>query len=267
MPTPPEIRNKFESLVEVVGHLRGPEGCPWDKEQTHNTLTQYAIEEAFELAEAIDHEDTAGTIEELGDLLLQVVLHSEIARQEGRFTLNDVIEGITNKMIHRHPHVFADTKVKDSSEVLHNWSLIKEAEKKKENSPFASIPKALPSLIRAQKIGAKTVRYNFDWAKPSDVLNKLDEEVAELKEAISTQSKAHQQEELGDTLFTLVQLARHLDFDAEQSLRQTNQKFENRFSLMRELVQSDQKDFSKLAVSELEIYWQRAKNKIQAESK
>ncbi len=259
MPTPPEIRNKFESLVEVIGHLRGPDGCPWDKEQTHKTLTQYAIEEAFELSDAIDNNDEAGTVEELGDLLLQVILHAEIGRQEGRFTLADVIAGITNKMIHRHPHVFGDVKVSGSEEVLDNWAKLKSSEKKKDASPFASIPKALPALIRAQKIGSKTVRYNFDWSKPQEVLVKLDEEVAELKEALAEKTIVEQQEELGDVLFTVVQLARHLNFDAEQALRLTNQKFEDRFLKMRQLVEDDKKDYSKLAVSDLEKYWQKAK--------
>ena len=258
MQKPPMNTHEFQSLVEVVTALRGPDGCPWDKEQTHKTLTQYAIEEVHELAESIDKEDLPGTIEELGDVLLQVVLHSEIGRQEGRFTLTDVISGITNKMIDRHPHVFGDVKVKDSAHVLNNWAKIKEKEKPKQD-PFASIPESIPALIRSQKIGAKSVRYNFDWENSSQVIEKVDEELQELKEAIATGTKNEQQEELGDLLFSIVQLARHLDFDAEQSLRMANKKFETRFGKMRALVEKDQKDFSNLSVKELENYWTQAK--------
>jgi tetrapyrrole methylase family protein / MazG family protein len=259
VPTAPKILNRFESLVEVVAHLRGPEGCPWDKEQTLRTLTQYAIEEAHEFAEAVDKNDIPGTVEELGDLLLQVILNAEIAKQEGKFTLADVISGITEKMIRRHPHVFGDVKVDDSRQVLENWSHLKEKEKAKETNPFASIPKAIPALIRAQKIGAKTVRFNFDWSKPEEVIAKLDEEVQELKYAIKKQTLEEQQLELGDVLFTVVQLARHLNFDAEQALRLTNQKFENRFVKMREIVANENRNFSDLTIAELENYWQKAK--------
>jgi tetrapyrrole methylase family protein / MazG family protein len=263
VPKPPEITNEFESLVGVVEALRGPEGCPWDKEQTIRTLTQYAIEEAHEFAEAVDKNDMPGVVEELGDMLLQVVLNAEIGKQEKKFTLKDVIAGITEKMIRRHPHVFGDVKVTDSRHVLENWSKQKEEEKAKlkEQNPFSSIPTAIPALIRAQKIGAKTVRMNFDWSKPEEVLRKLDEEVQELKDAIKNESLEAQQLELGDVLFTVVQLARHLNFDAEQALRLTNEKFERRFIRMREIVSSEKKNFDDLTVSELEKYWQKAKTK------
>lgn len=254
----PVNTHEFQSLVEVVTALRSPDGCPWDLEQTHKTLTQHAIEEAHELAESIDQEDLPGTIEELGDLLLQVLIHAEIGRQDGRFTLTDVIDGITKKMIHRHPHVFGEVKVKDSAHVLANWSKIKEAEKPN-SSPFASLPKAIPALIRSQKIGAKSVRYNFDWENPSQVLEKVDEELNELKAAIAGGTQTEQQEELGDLLFSIVQLARHLNFDAEQSLRQANSKFEKRFIKMLELVTTAKQEFSSLTVKELETYWQQAK--------
>jgi tetrapyrrole methylase family protein/MazG family protein len=203
-------------------------------------------------------------VEELGDLLLQVILNAEIGRQAGQFTLADVIQGITEKMIHRHPHVFGDVKVDGSAEVLNNWAKIKDAEKalKSEtipDSPFASIPETLPALIRAQKIGAKTVRYNFDWENSDQVVAKVDEELGELKEAIQEKSPLEQQKELGDLLFSITQLARHLNFDAEQALRMTNKKFEKRFIKMRGLVADDGRDFTKLPVQELEKYWQKAK--------
>jgi tetrapyrrole methylase family protein/MazG family protein len=278
MPRPPVNTSEFQALVQVVEALRGPNGCPWDKEQTHQTLTQYALEEAHELAEAIDLGHKESICEELGDLLLQVVLHSEIARQSGSFTIQDVIQGITGKMIRRHPHVFSDTQVKDSTEVLANWGKIKDQEKKEKiqrtpadkESPFASIPVSLPALLRSQKIGAKTVRMNFDWSDPWQVVEKIDEELAELKEALRSQPDKPQdisipderQKELGDLLFSVVQLARHLDFDAEQSLRLTNKKFERRFLKMRELVENDGKVFADQTTPELEPYWLKAKAQL-----
>lgn len=255
----------FLAFVEVVEKLRGPNGCPWDKEQTHATLTQYAIEEAHELAEAIDQGDTPHIREELGDLLLQVVLHSEIARQDRSFQLEDVIRGVSDKMIRRHPHVFGNTQVSGSDEVMKNWNQIKQQEKadtlanSTKASPFGNIPLSIPALIRSQKIGAKTVRMNFDWERPEQVLEKVEEELGELKEAMSEKSLEEQQMELGDLLFATVQLARHLNFDAEQALRMTNKKFELRFAKMRELVELDHKDFGKLPPAELEIYWKKAK--------
>jgi tetrapyrrole methylase family protein/MazG family protein len=261
MPKAPTNTRDFSALVEVVEALRGPDGCPWDKEQSHKTLTQYAIEEAHELAEAIDSGSREHTIEELGDLLLQVILHAEIGRQETdkqkHFTLNDVIQGISEKMIRRHPHVFGDVKVSGSGEVLDNWAKIKEQEK--EQSPFASIPDSLPALVRAQKIGNKTVRFNFDWENPWQVIEKVEEELGELKEAMREKSQEEQQKELGDLLFSITQVARHLNFDSEQALRMTNKKFEKRFMKMRELVTLDGHDLSKLQVQELEKYWQKAK--------
>ena len=255
-------RKAIDELLRIMARLRAPTGCPWDKEQTHSTLTQYAIEEAHELADAIDRNDKSAIIEELGDLLLQVILHSEIARQEGSFTLADVISGITQKMVRRHPHVFGDVKVKDSQEVLSQWSKIKEGEKadsKSSSNPFANIPQSLPALIHAQKIGAKSVRLNFDWANAQDVFKKVEEELREVEETLSTKDTKAQQMEIGDLLFSVVQLARHLNFDAEQALRLTNSKFITRFMRMRELVDKDGKIFSNLNVQDLETYWVKAK--------
>ncbi len=255
---PPKETRTFSALVQVVEALRGPNGCPWDKEQTHATLTQYAIEEAHELAEAIDQNNMPGIVEELGDLLLQVVLHAEIGRQSGQFTLEDVIQAITEKMIRRHPHVFGDTKVSGSGDVLTNWSRLKE--KERANGGWASsIPVTLPALIRAQKIGDKTVRRGFDWSTATEVLGKIDEELAELRAAIEKKDLENQQEEIGDVLFTVVQVARHLHFDAEQALRMTNRKFENRFRKMFDLIERDGRSREELPLAELEKYWQKAK--------
>lgn len=260
MPTPPKNLSSFESLKQVVTDLRGPEGCPWDKEQNHQTLTQYAIEEAHELAEAIDRGEKDNIVEELGDLLLQVVLHAEIARQNGDFAIDDVIFSITEKMVRRHPHVFSQTKVSDSQEVVKNWQAIKEEEKKAK--PFRErfdVPEGLNALIRSQKIGAKTHRANFDWSHPQEVLAKVDEEISELKEAIAKGDKDHTQHELGDVLFSLAQLARHLDLDAEQSLRIANQRFERRFFNMKKIANQEDKKFETLPIEELEKLWMKAK--------
>lgn len=261
MPQAPENLREFDSFVRVVELLRGPDGCPWDKEQTHQSLTRNLLEECFELAEALDAQDIEHIKEELGDVLLQVVLHSQIARESEHFNIKDVIETISSKMIRRHPHVFSDVEVSDSDEVLENWAKIKAEEKKsqpKSNSPF-DIPVHLPALLRSQKIGSKTKKYNFDWNQPEQVLEKIEEELAEVKEAIAQKSIEEQSKEVGDLLFSVAQLARHLKIDAEQSLRQTNQRFESRFRKMQYLAKQEDKDFSDLSSEELEAYWQQAK--------
>jgi tetrapyrrole methylase family protein/MazG family protein len=291
-----EVNSTFNTLVQVVQKLRGPNGCPWDKQQTHKSLTQYAIEEAHELAQAIDQLKSSASesknsetnasllsksypsevVEELGDLLFQVLLHAEIGEQEGLFTLNDVMKTVTEKMIRRHPHVFGEVCVASADEVVKNWNIIKEKEKLNgksnrssetvHDSPFDQIPVSLPALIRSQKIGAKSVRYKFDWSKVSEVILKVDEELLELKEAIDHKTITDQQEELGDLLFTVAQLARHLNMDAEQSLRMANTKFEIRFMKMKEIVARENKDFSLLSTSELEIYWSLAKKSLMVDS-
>ena len=262
MPQEPENLRDFKSLVEVVKSLRGPDGCPWDKEQTHQTLTQFAIEEAHELAEAIDQANRDDIVEELGDLLLQVVLNAEIGRQNGSFDIHDVIESINKKMIRRHPHVFSDTKVTGTEEVWQNWDKIKAQEKKKPKG--FNIPPHLPALIYSQKIGIKSEKMNFDWANVSDVIAKVEEELSELKEAISQKTIHDQQEELGDLLFSVVQVARHLQFDAEQALRKTNQKFERRFQHMQLLAEQQGLNFAKLSQAKLEELWLAAKKQTKS---
>lgn len=252
----------FKTLVEIITALRGPNGCPWDKEQTHRSLTQYAIEEAHELADAVENKGDKEVCEELGDLLLQVVLHSEIARQNGTFDLQNVIDVIAKKMVHRHPHVFSDTKVKDSEEVRSRWDALKAKENPGSSSPFQNLPVSLPALQRSQKIGAKTIRFQFDWNSPQEVFVKLEEEIAELKEAMEKKSKDEQEKELGDVLFTVAQLGRHLEMDSEQSLRRANTKFETRFLRMRELVEKDGGTLGEIKVGALEKYWQKAKTEV-----
>lgn len=271
MPKAPENLREFSSLVKVVEFLRGDEGCPWDKEQTHQSLTRFAIEEAYELSEAIDRGDNKEMCEELGDLLLQVVLHAEIARQDKRFDVFDVIQVLNEKMVRRHPHVFGDVRVKNSNEVLTNWTEIKAAEKGKAKHPHTfDIPVELPSLIRAQKIGEKTEKTGFDWPSLLAVWDKVKEEYGELETELHALSDAESTDdshatlerirsELGDAFFSLTQLARHLHIDAEQASRKANQRFEDRYKKMRELVEADGKDWTSLESDVKEQYWQKAK--------
>lgn len=260
---PPRDLRRWESLLAVVEALRSPEGCPWDKEQTHRTLAPFAIEEAHELAEAIERGTRDDLVGELGDVLLQVVLHAEIARQNGSFSIEDVVEAIASKMVRRHPHVFGDASAADSGEVLRNWASIKEAEKKARGDEAPTwafdVPKTLPALLRSQKIGAKTKDVRFDWADWRGALEKTQEEMAELKEACESGSRDEREHELGDALFSLAQVARHLGLDAEQALRSANARFEARYSDMRRLVERDGRDFASLAQDEMETYWERAK--------
>ena len=259
MPKPPSDTESFQSLVEIIAALRGPDGCPWDKEQTHESLTQYAMEEAHEFADAVENKGDEDICEELGDMLLQVVLNAQVAKDRNAFEIKDVIKSISEKMIERHPHVFADEKFENSEAVRENWDKIKNKGKTESSNPFASIPNTLPALQRSQKIGHKSIRYNFDWDKVEDVVAKVDEELAEVKEAIASKNQDHIRMELGDLLFAVTQLSRHLEVDAEQSLRQANKKFENRFAAMSELLVADSMDIKKMTVDELEVYWAKAK--------
>ena len=274
MVKPPENLETFDAFLKIVEALRGPEGCPWDKEQTHKTLTPYAIEEAHELAEAIERGDEKEMIGELGDVLLQVVLHSEIGRQEGRFSINDVIRAISEKMVRRHPHVFADTQASTSTDVLNNWAKIKAQEKAAKGQvgrdQHFDIPRTLPALQRAHKIGDKTKRVGFDWPDVAGVVAKLDEEISEVKTEIAKiiEGKANSEDlkkalehEVGDVLFSAAQLARHLDLDAEQSLRSANARFERRYFTMRQMVEAEGRDWEKLNDPEKEAAWQKAKIK------
>lgn len=261
---PPSETRDFSSLVEVVKALRGPDGCPWDKQQTPYSLIQYAIEEAHELVEAIEaNTSQEDIIEELGDVLLQVVLHSEIARQENRFDIHDVIESINKKMIRRHPHVFSNKDVKDTDEVVKNWQEIKDEEKKgKPEKKKFDIPENLPALQRSSKIGKKTKKLNFDWENHSQVLEKVEEELLEVKEAIAKNGKEEIENEIGDLLFSVSQLARHLDIEPEQSLRKANRRFEKRFFILKDKVDARGKSMKQLSTEELEEVWVEVKEEL-----
>jgi len=254
----------FIDLVQVMDTLLAPNGCPWDREQTPQSLVPYAIEEAHELAEAVENNDLEGTKEELGDLLLQVVFHCALAKRDGAFTLEDVIEAICTKLVRRHPHVFGENKinVKDSSEVLKNWTRIKNEEKemaKTQKPKGFGIPLSLPALQRAQKIGDKTKSLKFDWDNPKEVFVKAEEEFGELKNALGSGDKGHIEEELGDVFFVLAQLARHLKLEAETVARGGNRKFEKRFEKLMDLAKIKKLDFSKLSNEEKEKLWEEIK--------
>jgi tetrapyrrole methylase family protein/MazG family protein len=265
-------RDDLKKLFDIMDRLLAPAGCPWDREQTPQTLAKYVIEESHELVEAIENNDTAGTIEELGDVLFQVVFHCRLAEKQGSFNFEQVVDTVCQKLIRRHPHVFAETKVTGTDEVLKNWDLIKKEEKKSSpksavNSEFKfQIPLSLPALQRAQKIGDKTKVLQFDWQDSDEVLLKVDEELGELKEALkegrdqkSQKNDAHVAEELGDLLFVLAQLARHLKLDAEGVARNANRKFEARFEKLGELASLKNLDYHNLSSAEKEALWEEVK--------
>ena len=246
----------FDELVEIVRRLRGPGGCPWDREQTHESLTPYAIEEAHELEQAIENKDDENMKEELGDLLFQSVLHAQLADEDKKFSIDDVLKHLNHKMVSRHPHVFASKEVKDSQEVVANWEDIKAKEKGPEKAKdIFDIPQSFPALLRAQKIGKRTKKMKFDWDTPEQVFSKVEEEMAELKEAMENKNSAAIEEELGDLLFTVAQVVRHCDLDAEKTLRKANSKFIGRFQKMLEL----RPDFESLSPQEKEELWNRVK--------
>lgn len=262
MPKSPVQLKKFESLLELVSSLRGPEGCPWDLEQTHQTLAPYTLEEAAELVEAIESQNDESLKDELGDVLFQVALHSQLAHERKAFSIEDVLENLNQKMIRRHPHVFSDHKVKDSNEVWQNWEKIKKAEKKKPSDSFG-IPAQLSSLQTAYKIGVKCEKTGFDWANIDQVFEKVLEEIEELKVEMTLQTKDKISEELGDVLFSLAQLARHLDLEPEQVLRGANKKFEDRYFKMIKLARSKGFEFDQLSPSEKENLWKQIKDQTQ----
>jgi tetrapyrrole methylase family protein/MazG family protein len=253
--------DKFDELLTIIEKLRSPQGCPWDREQTHKSLKPYAIEEAHEVAEAVDMGDPELLADELGDLLLQVVLHSQIGREENTFTIEDVLNSVNSKMIRRHPHVFSDTTVSGTGEVLQNWEAIKKKEKAKRDhkSVLDGIPLSLPGLYRASKIQKKAVRVGFDWPDTQGPLDKIKEEIEEFTREIERDDKEAMIDEFGDILFSLVNLSRKMDFDAEDSLRMATAKFEKRFRRVEEIARSKEIDMTASKIDELDKLWDEAK--------
>lgn len=254
----------FVELVRIMERLRAPGGCPWDREQTRASIKPYLIEEAYEVVEAIEDDNVDELCTELGDLLLQIVFHAEMAREEGLFTIDDVIRAITEKMIRRHPHVFSDTEVKDSAEVLRNWARIKTEERKDDadRSHVAGVPRAMPALLRAHRLGEKASRVGFDWEHATDVLEKVREEVAELQAAVELGDPGEVEAELGDLLFALTSLGRHLDIQAEDALHGANDRFIRRFRYIEARLAERQQDLHQTSVQEMNALWEEAKSKV-----
>lgn len=247
-------------LTEVMAALRSPGGCVWDLEQNHKSLRRYLVEEVYEVLEAIDLEDEKLLCEELGDLLLQIVFHARVAEESGAFTVQDVVDTVTEKMIRRHPHVFGDITVRDAAEVLVNWDEIKKAEKPDERpSVLDGVPKGLPSLSRAAKLQNKAAKVGFDWQDIGPVWDKIREEIAELKEAVQEGTFNDQEGELGDILFSVVNLARFLKIDPETALNRVNNKFVTRFSYIEQYVKDNNFSWEQFTLAELDKLWEKAK--------
>ena len=259
--------DKFAELVDLISRLRAPGGCPWDREQTHESLKPMMLEEAYEAVEAIDEGDDEDLIGELGDLLLQVVFHSQIGAEENRFTAAEVIERITSKMIRRHPHVFGDDNAQTAGEVLKNWEAIKEAElaqkgqRTEEGSMLDSVSTKLPAVMEAFQMTTKVSRVDFDWPDVPSVLEKLDEEVEELKQAVSSEQSSHQEiaGEVGDLLFVTVNVARLLGIDPESALKSSNRKFRRRFRYIEDRLREQGRKPADSDHVEMDKYWDEAK--------
>ena len=260
-PLPADTPADFDALAEVMARLRGPEGCPWDREQTPLSLRKYAIEEAYEVVEAVDSGSPAKLSEELGDLLLQVVFHAQIASETGAFTLRDVSRHIVEKLVRRHPHVFGTVTVSGSDEVLTNWQRIKRSEPGYEDrvSILDGIPVGLPALMRAAEVSKRVVKAGFEWPNTSEVLDKVEEEIAELRAEIASGQTERAGDELGDLLFTLVNVARCLGVDSEDALRRMTLRFAARFKHIERHAAGTGRAVSDLTLAEMEAVWQQAK--------
>ncbi len=258
----------FEGLVALQARLRAPGGCPWDREQTHHTLKTYLIEETYEVLDALEQGDPKDLTEELGDLLLQILFHADIGREAGRFDIADVISGIHEKMVRRHPHVFGKVKADTSAQVLKNWAQLKSLEKKdaapaQQHLPSAleGIPRSLPALIEAHQLTRRAAQVGFDWGTVEGIFTKLEEETSELRETLSQPDRSRREEEVGDLLFVAVNLARFLGFDPEVALKLSNQKFKLRFKNMEADAARSGQRLAQLSKDELEVLWEAAKKR------
>ena len=260
----------FERLVELQARLRAPDGCPWDREQTHATLRTYLIEEAYEVLDAMNSGDDAKFANEMGDLLLQIVFHSQIAKEQGRFEVADVIREVHEKMVRRHPHVFGDKRAKDAAEVLRNWEQIKAEERKESGEPekkreeakslLDGVPRGLPASMEGLQLTRKASRAGFDWESAEGVFDKLREETQELQHAAEAKDASRMEEEMGDLLFAGVNLARFLQVDPEIALKNANAKFVRRFREMEGLATAKGRAFAELAREEKEDFWEKVKS-------
>jgi len=261
---------KFEKLVEIMARLRGPNGCPWDKQQDRNSLKPMLVEETYEVLEAIDNNDPEGLSEELGDLLLHIVFQAQLGKEDGRFDIDKVIEGICEKLIRRHPHVFGDETASSPEEVIKNWEAIKAQEKTRklkgrtpeQRSLLEGIPSKLPAIHEAHQIAARAARVGFDWPDIEGVFDKLEEETHELREAMTGPENSRQsrlEDEVGDILFVIVNLARFLKIDSESALKRANRKFKARFQHMEAKLASAGKSLDGTSIDEMQSLWEQAK--------
>ena len=253
---------EIEKLLEIMQKLRGKDGCPWDREQDHQSLRPYLLEEAYEVLEALDKQDMNNFCEELGDLLLQIVFHARIAEENGSFTFADVVRGINEKMIRRHPHVFGEIKVKDSDEVLTNWEEIKAWEKRnqaKDKSVLDEVPGSLPALMLAEKVQKKAAKTGFDWPNAKEAWSKVREELSEVEEAFRQQDRELLAEELGDLFFALVNITRLEKMTAEMLLHDAVGKFKRRFAYIEEQAEAKSADLAELTLEEMDKFWDEAK--------
>lgn len=260
----------FDELVAVMARLRAPGGCPWDHEQTYASLAQYLLEESYETFDAIQEADetgdTANLREELGDLLLQVVFHSTIGQERGDFNIDEVCTGVTEKLILRHPHVFGDAKLARAQDVLDNWDKLKADERaasgkkqKEHESILDDVPKHFPALLEGLKLTKKAAKVGFDWEDHEQIFEKIDEETAELKQAIAGKLSEHIDEEVGDLLFAVLNLARHLDVEPETALKRTNRKFRQRFRFIEESLEAEGKGLEEATLAEMDSLWNQSK--------
>jgi MazG family protein len=264
--------DKFEKLVEIMATLRGPNGCPWDKQQDFNSLKPMLVEEVYEVLEAVENEDFDGLSEELGDMLLHVLFHAQLGKEAAQFDINTVIEKISDKLVRRHPHVFGNDSASTPEEVIKNWEAIKAQEKAEklkgrtaeQRSLLEGIPSKLPALHEAHQISSRAVRVGFEWANIDGIFDKLQEEVQELKEVISAGGNETQRErledEIGDMMFTVVNIARYLKIDSESALKRANRKFKTRFQHMENELAKQGKTLDQTSLAEMEALWQRAKS-------
>jgi tetrapyrrole methylase family protein/MazG family protein len=252
----PEDLSQFSALVAIIARLRAPDGCPWDRKQTHASLRGSLLSECYEVLEALDEGEAAKLRDELGDLLLQIVLHAQIASEAGEFGLGEVIEGINRKLIHRHPHIFGSEKVKDAEEVALNWEELKGEERELGTSALESVPKPMPALGYSQEVQRRAAYLGFDWEEDEGVIDKLAEEVGEFQQADSPEEKAR---EFGDLLFTLANIARRMGIDLEATLREANRRFYKRFSYMEEACRQRGLKFVQLSFDEQNALWEEAK--------
>ena len=255
-----ELRT-FEGLRRIIARLRGPDGCPWDRVQTHASLKPYLLEEAYEALAALDENDADKLCDELGDLLLEVLLHVQLAEEAGEFTLEDVVGRIASKLVRRHPHVFGEERADTPEEVMARWAELKQEERPGDGSALASMPLAMPALAYAQRLQDRAARVGFRWPDIRQAKGKLEEEIGELAQAVDADER---REEMGDVLFMLVSLARYLELDAEGALRQANGKFYRRFTSMEAIARERGLQLADLSLPELEALWGEAKKRLRS---